>query len=137
MARYYDIDKLKEMIEAKADTLIEGKEAFLYVAKWLDLLPTADVAPRAEVDRAKQEGYELGKRQFAREIFEDIERIALLLCKEYMDIADKESDPKEKAQFRCAQIGTIAVLIKIAELKKKYTEDDLNSTGRAERSEHE
>lgn len=44
MARYVDIDKLAEMARAKADTLIEGKQAFGYVAKWLDLLPTADVA---------------------------------------------------------------------------------------------
>ena len=50
MARYYDIDKLKEMIEAKADTLIEGKGAFLCVAKWLELLPPADVV---EVVRCK------------------------------------------------------------------------------------
>lgn len=50
MARYIDMDKLKEMIEAKADTLIDGKEAFFYIANWLDLLPTADVV---EVVRCK------------------------------------------------------------------------------------
>ena len=44
MPRYYDIDKLKALIEAKADTLLESKEAFLYVSKWLDLLPHEDVA---------------------------------------------------------------------------------------------
>ena len=55
MARYYDMDKLKEMIEAKADTLIEGKEAFLYVAKWLDLLPAADVVPKSENERLEDE----------------------------------------------------------------------------------
>lgn len=49
MPRYYDMDKLSAMIQAKADTLIgEGKTAFLYVAKWLDLLPTADVVPKSE-----------------------------------------------------------------------------------------
>ena len=51
MARYYDMDKLKEMIEAKADTLIEGKQAFLYVAKWIDLLPPADVVPKSELNK--------------------------------------------------------------------------------------
>lgn len=50
MPRYYDMDKLAEMVRAKADTLIEGKEAFLYVAKWLDKLPAADVVPKSEVD---------------------------------------------------------------------------------------
>lgn len=58
MPRYYDIDKLKALIEAKADTLLESKEAFLYVSKWLDLLPHEDVAPKSEV---------------AREIFAEIE----------------------------------------------------------------
>ena len=50
MARYYDLDKLSKMIEAKADTMLEGKGAMLYVAKWLNLLPTADVV---EVVRCK------------------------------------------------------------------------------------
>ena len=50
MARYYDIDKLAAMIQAKADTLLPpGNMAFSSVVKWLDLLPAADVAPRAEV----------------------------------------------------------------------------------------
>ena len=48
MPRYHDTDRLIEMIQAKADTLIVGKEAFLYVAKWLDLLPPADVVPKSE-----------------------------------------------------------------------------------------
>lgn len=50
MSRYIDVTKLKSMIEAKADTLIEGKQAFDYVARWLDVLPTADVG---EVRRGK------------------------------------------------------------------------------------
>lgn len=44
MTRYFDIDKLAEIARAKADTLIEGKQAFNYVEKRLDLLPAADVA---------------------------------------------------------------------------------------------
>lgn len=55
MTRYYDMDKLAKMMQAKADTLIEGKEAFLYVAKWLELLPADDVAPRAEAEQWKAE----------------------------------------------------------------------------------
>lgn len=46
MSKYYDLDKLKDMIEAKAETLIgDGAIAFHAVAKWLDFLPAADVAP--------------------------------------------------------------------------------------------
>lgn len=46
MSKYYDLDKLKGLIEAKAETLIgDGAIAFYAVAKWLDFLPAADVAP--------------------------------------------------------------------------------------------
>lgn len=55
MARYYDLDKLSKLIEAKADTMLEGKSAMLYVAKWLNLLPAADVAPIADTVRKMQE----------------------------------------------------------------------------------
>ena len=52
MPRYFDIEKLAEMARAKADTLLpEGKVAFLSVAKWLELLPAADVVPRSEADK--------------------------------------------------------------------------------------
>jgi hypothetical protein len=40
-------------------------------------LPPADVAPRAEVDKAKLNGYELGKREVARCILQEV-RNALL-----------------------------------------------------------
>lgn len=51
MSRYIDADILIGMIEAKADTLIQGKEAFQYIAKWIELLPKADVV---EVVRCKE-----------------------------------------------------------------------------------
>ena len=43
MARYIDVDKLGEMINARAEMLVEGKEAFFYISDWLNKLPTADV----------------------------------------------------------------------------------------------
>lgn len=43
MNRYIDVDKLSEMIEARAETLVKGKEAFYYIANWLNKLPPADV----------------------------------------------------------------------------------------------
>ena len=43
MPRYIDIDLLKRMVEARADMLIEGKQAFDYIAKWLDKLTAADI----------------------------------------------------------------------------------------------
>ena len=101
MARYIDADKLKEMIEAKADTLIEGKEAFLYVSKWLDLLPSIDVVPKSEV---------------AREIFEEIERFLYLhfrFCKE--EIGNDDTEYIKGRLEMNTQIQSF-----IAELKKKY-----------------
>lgn len=50
MAKYINIDRLKDMVEAKADTLIEGGQAFYYIAKWLDLLPGVEAV---EVIRCK------------------------------------------------------------------------------------
>ena len=43
MSRYIDADKLSEMIKARAETLVEGKEAFYYIANWLNKLPPANV----------------------------------------------------------------------------------------------
>lgn len=46
MPKYIDAEKLQSMIEARADMCLpEGKAAFLAVAKWVELLPAADVAP--------------------------------------------------------------------------------------------
>lgn len=139
MPRYYDIDKLKEMIEAKADTLIEGKESFLYVAKWLELLPPADVAPKSEVERLKVEGgileqecgklmgtvasleielaamrtaansYKMHYENLAREIFEEIERLAM---------------SKIDADLSIAQLNDTYYIEAIDELKKKYLDGD-------------
>lgn len=69
MARYIDMDKLSEMIEARAEQLIEGKEALLYVAKWLNLLPSADVAPRAEI--AKELLAIIAQRQYLARMKEE------------------------------------------------------------------
>lgn len=43
MKKFIDIEKLKDMINSRAEMLLTGKEAFHYIAKWLDLLPTEDV----------------------------------------------------------------------------------------------
>lgn len=64
MARYYDMDALAEMIRARADILIEGRQALHYIANWLDKLPPADVVPKSEVEK----------------IFEAVDEMANLLC---------------------------------------------------------
>ena len=96
MARYIDADKLKEMIEAKADTLIEGKEAFLYVSKWLDLLPSIDVVPKSEV----------------KKIFKEI--LNIIRGYSHSALVAKNNYGATQAEY----IG-----IDILKLKKKYTEE--------------
>ena len=82
MARYIDADKLSEMIQHKADTLIASKEAFLYVAGWLNFLPAADVVPRAEVEKAKEE--------IARKIFDAIEAALFIYEREHSAFGSSE-----------------------------------------------
>lgn len=59
MARYIDADALIRVLEAKADMAMgTPKVVFLSVAKMVDYLPPADVAPRQRI---------------ASEIFEELE----------------------------------------------------------------
>lgn len=99
MPRYYDMDKLAEMAQTKADTLLPpGNIAFSSVVKWLDLLPAADVAPRAEV---------------ASEIFEEIEKI---IEKHHSECYEYEDG--DECDTAITYISYLSV--DIAELKKKY-----------------
>lgn len=138
MARYIDADKLEEILEAKADTLIEGKEAFLQVAKWLKLLPAADVVPREEVEVWKQERfnifqqielYEMTRQKVAREIFAEIEsETHSALDSNYKAIREHNAKhfPNTDALLLERVYGKIDALRGIdglvEELKKKYTE---------------
>lgn len=46
MSKYFDLEKLKGMVEAKAKTVLpEHASAFLYIANWFNHLPAADVEP--------------------------------------------------------------------------------------------
>ena len=131
MARYYDLDTLAEMCRSKADTLIEGKEAFLYVAKWLDLLPPADVVPKSKVEELKKDRYQIlpdgriellprtdidaVKAEVAREIFEEIETV---LCRSVY--------PKVNANGTITSTRSMDWHIRCDDynaIKKKYVED--------------
>lgn len=89
MARYIDLEELEKRINEniKPDTpeekdLIEWcKDECIRQAY---AMPTADVAPRAEVDKARLRGYEQGKRDnvygfSAKELAEKIERLSVEL----------------------------------------------------------
>lgn len=111
MARYYDMDKLKTLIEAKADTLTQGKELLYHIAGWLNLLPAADVAPKSEV--AKEifaeiiEGLEEEKRREEQCRNSALESGDLVVAELYDYAADK--------------LDTIITALNLC--KKKYTEE--------------
>ena len=95
MSRYYDMDKLAEMAQAKADTLLPpGNIAFSSVAKWLELLPAADVAPKSEI---------------AREIFAEIESCLDYIEEQLDDIPDS---------FLCVKEDISALKMKYSEVSK-------------------
>lgn len=89
MARYIDADKLKGMFNG-------ARPVGCAMHQIIDEVPTADVAPRAEV---------------AREIFEEIEN----LMREWFDFFRQDNDIRES----CA---IMAALSQITELKNKYAE---------------
>ena len=107
MARYIDADKLAKMIEARAEQLIEGKGALLYVAKWLNLLPTADVVPKSEVEKqvAKQKAM----------LFDVIDTFRNLLC---IDSYLEYEDTRKHYAVSIDDVNRIH-----DELLKKYTGD--------------
>ena len=71
MARYIDADNFKLRIKASPAFPNIGMDGYFLLDVVIDLLnnmPTADVTPKSEVDKALQYGYERGKRQAASEI---------------------------------------------------------------------
>lgn len=76
MSKYYDLDKLKDMIEAKAETLIgDGAIAFHAVAKWLDYLPAADVVPVVHGEWIK-----MGNTVFICSVCDELESVQTPYC---------------------------------------------------------
>lgn len=116
MARYIDADELKRLSIKFGEE--QGKQRFSeLLCEYIDCIPTADVVPKSEVVLASSDavkmliechGYALThdadiKKEVAREIFEEIEK----LSREFMN--------NEHYIFG-------DMLWDIAELKKKYTE---------------
>lgn len=70
-------------------------------------IPAADVAPRAEVEK----------------IFDELMQKASLLVDRYNRLADDAND-YVRIRHRGVECGASLVLLKISELKKKYTEGE-------------
>ena len=100
MERYIDAKKIRYCWMYDAD----GKEHDgVTLQSVIDKVPTADVVPRAEVDKAKLNGYELGKREAAREILQEVRQALLNMV--FANSMGKNYDLEKR----------------FAEIEKKYT----------------
>ena len=118
MARYIDADKVHEEIEKlqipleSNDDKIWNKNRPFYkglaMARGvINDTPTADVIPKSDV----------------ASIFDELIKEANEIAERYAKWADEATD-YVRIDYRGAQKGAILTLLKIAELKKKYTEGD-------------
>lgn len=109
MARYIDADKIVFWIRYVSSNgmLCDTDVRKVAFSDEIARMPTADVAPRAEV---------------AREIFEEIEEYAELQI-ESLNIAEKV-DLSGAAFFGGGKQAFVILLDRLAELKKKYTEPE-------------
>ena len=112
MARYIDADKIPYYLDTSEEAPMEGRQ--IAFKSDIEKIPTADVAPRAEV---------------AREIFEEIEEeIVAALESNYR--ARSEQMAKDDLPYELIALinGKINALRGIEgfveELKKKYTEGE-------------
>ena len=111
MARYIDADKIHEFVDAR---VAEGKDGWAkgvpyewaYALTVIDMQPTADVAPRAEV---------------AREIFEEIyETMNSVYASVQHSCVGMHGDNPETMRLLGKLEGVKRLGDEIAELKKKY-----------------
>ena len=112
MARYYEESALLEFVKKYTPT-ISGETTMKCVERAIRNSPTADVVPRAEVDELKKE-----RDEYKKHVDEDIiyvHRIKEEVAREIFEEID--------GWFRyCERYGGNVIKIRLAELKKKYTE---------------
>ena len=127
MAKYIEGKSLLNALKEERE-----KGNFVFTSKWIkeiiDDLPTVDVVPKSEVEELKaiiadhkaseerlEELYSNAKTEVAREIFEEIEKML-----ENQEVVTKNQREKELGDW----IFHNYIPKKIAELKKKYTEEN-------------
>jgi hypothetical protein len=104
MPKYIDADALIRVLDAKADMAMGiPKEVFLSVAKMIDYLPTADVVPRAEV-------------------FEEVDKFRTNIMNKFIYLC-RGNDYNKLTLLKIGDVVDEMYDVQIAELKKKYTED--------------
>ena len=115
MARYIDADLLLERLNKKRSEVAkirytEGfNDAIMRVRSMISSASTADVVPKSEVVN----------------ILDGLMKEARETADRYEKSANETSDYDcARIEYRGCQMGALLVLFKIAELKKKYTEEN-------------
>lgn len=121
MPRYIDAKKIRYcwMYDSDGEEH-DGVTLQSVIAK----VPTADVVPKSEVDKARQQGYESGKREVAGKIFKEIEEIFNAEYKFYSEQYRKCQDADVQSHLDGELTGMELLAEKIGELKEKYTEGE-------------
>lgn len=113
MARYIDADELREPLSiiienAEAKELYNIAFNYEHCLKMIEDTPTADVAPRAEV-------------------FEEVDKFRTDLMNKFIDLC-RGNDYNKLTLLKIGDVVDEMYDRRIAELKKKYTEDKPNDT---------
>ena len=118
MARYIDADKIPYYLDTSEEAPMEGRK--IAFKSDIEKIPTADVAPKSEVERLEVEleamrcaanSYKIHYENLAREIFEEIKKVSCRIS---------ESNQNGFLRVVCYQLSAE----KFFELEKKYTEDE-------------
>lgn len=118
MARYIDADALREKLRRMPIFEKTEKDKGLFYVEWscIESMPSADVVPRAEVERLTIEleamrmaanSYKMHYENLAREIFEEIERAKLHIGSEikvFKAISVGEIDEPENRHVQCGEL---------------------------------
>ena len=116
MARYIDVEKVELKGLALFDENLDVLVPLSVVRKALQMTPTADVAPRAEVDRLQEEA-DRYKRYFFRHDYDEmiaevLDRLDRFINANCIEIKDERG---------IKGYVTSGVHFAIADFKKKYT----------------
>ena len=128
MTRYFSEQTLLDMRDKDMNCVYDLVDLEQYLAG----VPTTDVVPKSEVDKARQQGYELGKREVARKIYVELyNEIIDARNSNYEVIKEREvkhNVNRYEDNFCQYCYGKIHALDGIAyfidELAKKYTEGE-------------
>ena len=104
MARYIDAEQFREKHEVAE---VNGKLNSVILYADIVYAPTADVVPRSEVE----------------EIFEELMKELREMEDSFEKSANESYNCLERIKYRACQMGASLVSLKVAELKRKYTEE--------------